>query len=220
MSSHIESVALAGSESLGHAALVRRMARGDEAATSAIVDANLEGLYRFVRRRTGSCAEDVEEIVQDTFVTAVQLGETFDGSCTTFTWLCCLARKRIADFLQYRGRQKRVPERMLMRIDDDSKSAFREIRDPSVSADEIVARMDRVRVVQALLDTLTPDQREAVTMRYIEGFSIPEIAQIMKRSERSVEALLERAKERPRREVLRWLGDSGFAAMCFDLVML
>ena len=57
-------------------------------------------------------------------------------------------------------------------------------------------------------------------MRYIEGFSVNEIAQIMKRSTKAVERLLERAKEKPRREMLRWFGDEGFTILCLDVLII
>ena len=85
---------------------------------------------------------------------------------------------------------------------------------------DIVDKVDRVRLVQALLDSMSPEQREAVTLRYVEQFSISEIAKIMKRSEKAVERLLERAKERPRQEMFKWFGEEAFRVMCFNLLCL
>ena len=76
---------------------VHRMARGDERAAHELVEAYGGGLFRFVLRRTGGCIEDAEEIVQDAFISAVRMGATYDGSCSIFTWLCTLARLKIAD---------------------------------------------------------------------------------------------------------------------------
>ena len=76
-----------------------------------------------------------------------------------------------------------------MSLDDDTRKALRQVYDPSTSLDDLVDRLDRVRLVQELLDSMSPEQREAVTLRYVEQFSIGEIARIMDRSEKAVERL-------------------------------
>lgn len=202
------------------ASLIGCMARGDEAAAREVYETFCDPLLRFVVRRIRGSREDAEEITNDTFLAAMDMGETYDGSCSVFSWLCGLARNRIVDFHRRTGAAKRIPEDRLVRIDSETRSRLRELHDPSVSVEELVASLDRVRLVQALLNTLTPDQREAVSMRYVEGFSVPEIARIMRRTERSVERLLEKARERPRREMLRWLGDEPFRMICLELLVI
>jgi RNA polymerase sigma-70 factor, ECF subfamily len=199
---------------------VRRMARGDQRAAHELIEAHGDGLFRFVMRRTDGCAEDAEELVQDTFVTAVRLGGTFDGSCSVFTWLCSLARLKISDRLKERSRLKRDPGGFMLSFDDDSRKALRNVHDPSASLDDLVDSLDRVRLVQTLLDSMTPEQREAVILRYVEQFSVREIAGMMKRTEKAVERLLERAKERPRQEMFKWFGEETFRLACFALLTL
>jgi RNA polymerase sigma-70 factor (ECF subfamily) len=97
---------------------------------------------------------------------------------------------------------------------------LRRVHDPTASLEDIVDRLDRVRLVQSLLDSMTPEQREAVTLQYVEQFSVSEIARIMGRSEKAVERLLERAKERPRQEMFKWFGEESFRMLCFDLLTL
>jgi RNA polymerase sigma-70 factor (ECF subfamily) len=204
----------------GDVALVHRMARGDEVAAHGLIEAHGDALFRFVLRRTGGSAEDAEEIVQDTFVAAVRMGETFDGSCSLFTWLCSLARLKIGDRLKVQSRLKRTAQQPTLSLDDEELGLRWQVHDPSISLEDLVDRLDRVRLVQALLDSMTSEQREAVTLRYVEQFSVGEIAKIMSRTEKAVERLLERAKERPRQEMFKWFGEESFRMMCFDLLML
>ncbi|HRK20645.1 MAG TPA: RNA polymerase sigma factor [Fimbriimonadaceae bacterium] len=200
--------------------LVRRMSQGDETALRHAYGLFADPVYRFVLRRVRGAVEDAEEIVNDVFVAAIRNGASFDGRCSDLTWLCRVALGKISDRLRADSRAKRIPRELTMRIDDDSKRALRQVHDPSLEADEIADRLDRVRLVQALLDSLTEEQREAVMLRYVEGFSIAEVAAVMKRSEKAIERLLERAKERPRKEMFRWFGDEAFPAMCFDMLVL
>lgn len=201
-------------------ALVRRMAQGDEDTVRKVYARFADPLFRFVLRRVRGSAEDAEEIVGEVFVTAIRHGGGFDGRCSTFTWLCSLARGKITDRYRTATSAKRIPEESLMRLDDQTKGLLRNVHDPSLSPDEIVEQLDRVRLVQAVLDSLSPEQREAVSLRYVEGFTIAEIATIMKRSEKAVERLLERAKVRPRQEMFRWFGEESFRALCLSLLTI
>ena len=200
--------------------LVRRMASGDAAACRTFYEIHCDALYRFVLRRTKGSIEDAEEITNDTFLTALELAHTFDGSCSTPTWLCSLSQNRIVDFRRKVQAFKRIPEEEIVHFDDHSKKVLRSMHDPDADIDKIIDHMEKARMVQALLQTMTIEQREAVTMRYIEGFSVEEISTIMRKSRKAVERLLERAKEKPRREMLRWLSDEGFAILCLDVVIL
>jgi RNA polymerase sigma-70 factor, ECF subfamily len=200
--------------------LVLRMARGDEVAAQGLIKAHGDALFRFVLRRTAGNIEDTEEIVQDAFVAAVRMGESYDGSCSVFTWLCSLARLKIGDRHKTQSRQKRAAEMPPLSLDDETLGTLRRVHDRSASLNDIVDQVDRVQMVQALLDSMSPEQREAVTLRYVEQFSVGEIATIMARSEKAVERLLERAKERPRQEMFRWFGDESFRVVCFNLLTL
>ena len=200
--------------------LVRRLASGDGAACRVFYQAHCDPLFGYVVRRTKGSVEDAEEITNDTFLSALELAHSYDGSCSALTWLCSLAQHRIIDFRRRVGAAKRIPEESYIRIDDHSKKLLRSIHDPSASMDDIVDQLDRALVVQALLDTMTAEQREVVTMRYVEGFSVAEISKIMKKSTKAVERLLERAKEKPRKEMLRWLGEEGFAILCLEVLII
>lgn len=204
----------------GDVALVRRMAQGDPDAARVVYETHCDPLLRFIVRRFHGTREDAEEIVNDTFLSALDLGETFDGSCTLLSWLCSLARNRIIDHHRRIGAAKRIPESRLVRIDSETRAKLRQIRDPSKSVTELVEQLDRVRVVQALLNTLTPDQKEAIVLRYVEGFSVSEISKVMNRTERSIERLLDKAKEKPRREMVKWLGNESFRMLCMELLVL
>jgi RNA polymerase sigma-70 factor (ECF subfamily) len=200
--------------------LLRRMAQGEEDAVRLAYEAHADGLYRFALRRVRGSVEDAEEIVQDVFVAAVRYGAGFEGRCSAFTWLCTLARGRIAEKRRAETSAKRIPRERMMPIDDESRRLLRKVHDPSLSPEEIAERLDRARLVQDLLDSLTPEQREAVLLKYVEGFSVAEIAQIMKRSVKAVERLLERAKERPRQEMMGWFADESFRVLCLGVLML
>jgi RNA polymerase sigma factor (sigma-70 family) len=73
--------------------------------------------------------------------------------------------------------------------------------------EEVLDRILASEVVDAALSRLTDDEREALLLRYVEGFSVREIAGLMKRTDKGVESLLMRAKAKPRDFLLRMLGE-------------
>jgi RNA polymerase sigma factor (sigma-70 family) len=63
------------------------------------------------------------------------------------------------------------------------------------SPEAALARVEARSVVRALLAELSPDQREALMLQYMERLSVAEIAVVMGRSPTSVTGLLQRARE-------------------------
>src|SRR5262245_66532942 len=106
----------AGSQLSGES-LVRGVARGDEDAVALFYSQYADAVFGFVCRRVAGCYEDAEEITQDTFLAAVAYAGTYDGSCAPLTWLCGIAKVRIADFLRRRARRKRVPPGTVCSLD-------------------------------------------------------------------------------------------------------
>lgn len=153
-------------------------------------------LLGYVRRHIRCSREDAEEIVLDTFVAAFQLAPTFRGSCSVLTWLCSLARFKIRDRLRALERKKVIPRGSAMSLDGPPPDLRKTVA--LLTAESIEDRIDRMGAVETLLSALSPEQRLAVALRYLEGLSVREVARRMGRSEKAVERLLERAKDRSR----------------------
>ena len=69
--------------------LIERVAGGQASAVEDFLRLYGSAVFRFVYRRVGERHEDAEDLTQDTFLAAVSLADTFDGSCSVMTWLCC-----------------------------------------------------------------------------------------------------------------------------------
>ena len=69
-------------------------------------------------------------------------------------------------------------------------------------------RAEASRVLSGLVARLSPDQREALALQYMERLSIAEIATVMGRSPASIKSLLQRARDVLRRQGRRYfVGD-------------
>src|SRR5206468_12902936 len=61
---------------------------------------------------------------------------------------------------------------------------------------EIVEQLSVRELVEGILTALPEAEREALLLRYVEDLSVREIAGIMRRTEKAVESLLRRARQR------------------------
>lgn len=143
-------------------ALIARWRGGDERAATLLVERHAQGIARFV----ASLGErdEVEEVVQDTFVRAFGSLDSFRGESTFRTWLLTIARNLLRDRQRSRKRT-----RLHVEIQDDDIVSSSDALEGTVAA-ETEARM------QEAVESLSPMQRSIFTLRVTEGLSYKEIA--------------------------------------------
>ncbi len=188
----------------GEVALVRRVARGDEEAVARFYHAYADAVFRFIYRRVAERYEDAQDLTQETFLAAVACALTYDGSCAVFTWLCGMARVRIADFFRRQGRRKRVPFHQLERL-EEAFPGGEESASARSSLEGLPGRLDDARLLDRTMAALREEEREALLLRYVEELSVREIAALMARSEKAIESLLIRAKKKAARKAAELL---------------
>jgi RNA polymerase sigma-70 factor, ECF subfamily len=147
---------------IGDLELIDRWSSGDQRAASALVERHAAAVARFVNRM--GVVEDIDEVVQDTFVRAFESLSQFRGASAFRTWLFAIARRQVLD-RQRRGSRGRVLRHL---TEDDALTEF----DP---LDEYVARETGARMQHAI-GKLTRTQREVFSLRVSEGLSYREIA--------------------------------------------
>jgi RNA polymerase sigma-70 factor (ECF subfamily) len=151
--------------------LIERWKAGDQRAATSIVERHAEALARFANRL--GVTEDVDELVQDTFVRAFSAFDTFRADSSLRTWLFTIERRLVIDRRRAQARRGREVE-----VDDAHASSGYDALDAMV-ADEASRR-----VSQALAQ-LTRLQREVFTLRVQEGRSYRDIAEILDTTEGS-----------------------------------
>ena len=142
--------------------LVARWKAGEQQAATFLVERHAASLSRFVASIGGR--DDVEEVVQDTFVRAFASLDAFRGESTLRTWLFTIARRLVLDrrrSARRRGEQVEVQE-------GDVATEYDAL--DGMVADETQGRLRRA------MARLTPTQREVFVLRVSEGMSYREIA--------------------------------------------
>jgi RNA polymerase sigma-70 factor, ECF subfamily len=174
--------------------LVKRLLRGDERAFDQFFKQNFSRLYRFAQVRMSDDQEATREIVLATLSKAVNKISSYLGEAALFTWLCTICRNEIVDWAR---RDARYREHIVLTEDH-----------PDIQAvvDSLVApatddprrqyqQQEASRLVQVALDSLPPHYGDALEWKYIEGYSVKEIAGRMGLTPDAVQALLARARK-------------------------
>lgn len=149
--------------------LVERWQAGDERAASAIVERHAPALKRFAVSL--GVREEVDELVQDTFVRAFGALDSFRSESSLRTWLFTIERRLVLDRRRTETRRRNEVEVN----DSDAVTGYDAL-------DTIVADEVRTRVTNAL-EKLSRMQREVFVLRVQEGRSYKEIADILGSSE-------------------------------------
>lgn len=154
--------------------LVGRLVHGDEQALRELLRRYERPLAHFIYRHTGG--RDVEDLYQETWLRVVQHAARFDSARRFSTWLFQIAVNLCRDW------HRRPPPEPV------------EVEDVSGSDDlpATEARIDAMR----LLTRLPEPQREVVLLRYYEGLTEDEVAQILDCPKGTVKSRLHNALAR------------------------
>jgi RNA polymerase sigma-70 factor (ECF subfamily) len=155
------------------AALIKRMALGDESAVGPLYDRYGQVLYALAYRIVALQA-DAEEVVAEAFAQAWREAGKFEaGRGSVGAWLATIARSRALDLVRARSRRIRITDTAAQSEPDGSLGMSRSQPDPATQAETA----ERRRQVAAALGTLADPQRQAIELAYFEGLSHSEIAE-------------------------------------------
>ena len=175
--------------------LIERCLRGDQDAWEAIV--RLYGrkvfniAYKFVGRH-----DEAEDLTQDVFVKLFKSLRTFDRRANFSTWLISVSRNLCID--HYRSVRR---ERESINRDVDVVTLARPSGADTPQA--MLERRDRVALLRAALDTLSPSLRAAIMLRDIHELSYQEIAEELGVPEGTVKSRINRGRTELARQIAR-----------------
>lgn len=162
-----------------------------------------DAVYTFAYYRVGKNADDAAEVVQDTFLQALQQFNEYDPSRgSMLAWLTCLSRNAIKKALGRRGRSVSY-EQVWREIDQQLLGAFHLIATCPLP-EQLLQRKETAELVQMTLANIPGNYRDVLMEHYCRNRGVKELAAAMELSEGAVKALLFRARE-AFREALRVL---------------
>jgi RNA polymerase sigma-70 factor, ECF subfamily len=144
----------------------------------ALYDRALPEVFGYLLPRCGSTSV-AEDLTSETFVAAVAAVKEHKVPKLTTAWLVGVARHKLVDHWRREERESR----RLEAVADDTAT----VDDPWD------ARLDVGRAHEILTE-LGAHHRAALTLRYLDGLSVPEVAEGLDRTLHATEALLVRAR--------------------------
>ena len=173
--------------------LVKQLLAGREQAFNQFFNENFARLYRFVIPRVSSDEETAREIVQTALSRALEKIHSYRGESALFTWLCVIARNEIVDWSR---RNARYRGHIVLTEDfPEIQAAVNSIlAPPADDAHKHYQKYEMSRLIHVALDKLPPKYGDALEWKYIQGYSVKEIAAKMDLSPEAAQSLLARAK--------------------------
>ncbi|MBA2683188.1 MAG: sigma-70 family RNA polymerase sigma factor [Gemmatimonadaceae bacterium] len=157
------------------AALVARMATGDESALGALYDRFATTIHTIAFYLLGQ-ADEAEDAVEETFWQAWREASRYDASRgAVSTWLSTIARSRALDRQRAWRRRAEDPLDTTGATSADAidrSDAMAPAPDPQRNAEAA----ERARDISAALAKLPAEQREVIVLAYFGGLSQSEIA--------------------------------------------
>ena len=168
--------------------LVAAAQGGDPDAFGALFDRYYVPVYRFVAARV-SRPSDAEDLAQHVFVKALEALPRFEARGVPFGgWLFRLARNVVIDYVRTRREHATL-------------DVVAEQTAEEAGPDDLAVLRQEMDSVVAALRRLTPEQREAIELRFFAGLSAKEAAVAMGRQEGTVRGLQFRAIAALRRDL-------------------
>lgn len=181
----------ASESSLEDDKLVKKAIGGDENAYKQLVEKYERALYFHILKMIKD-REQVEDLVQETFVKAFDNLNTYSTNYAFSTWLYRIATNHTIDYL----RKKKLET---LSIDKPRKTKDGEmemqLEDETASTDRNIIRKQRQKIVQNAIDNLPGKYRKVIEMRHMEEKSYKEIADVLDLPLGTVKAHIFRARE-------------------------
>ena len=173
--------------------LVKAVLNGDETAFREFFDDFYPRLYRFALMRLGDDHEVAEDMAQQTLSRALRSLRSYRGEAQLFTWLCSICRNQIIDW-----QRKHAGDRAhVVHVEDAAwiRAAVDSLHAPAGTDPQALAmRSDLVRAIHVALDRLPASYGRILELKYIQEFSLKEIAEQSGAGFEATRSLLARAR--------------------------
>jgi RNA polymerase sigma-70 factor (ECF subfamily) len=167
-------------------AQLRAAAEGRPEAVRWLLDEVAPIVHGYVWARVGGDRGATEDLLQETLLEAVASAAAFRGDSAVSTWMCGIARHKVARYWERERRDEIAQSRLRAVVSDE------EDRE-----DELLRREE----VAAALGRLPALHRQVLVLKYLDGLAVAEIADQVGRTRVQVQSLLQRARDGLRREL-------------------
>lgn len=144
-----------------------------------------KGLKTYIGRKIAD-EELVEELVDDVLLAAFNALPNFGGRCSEFSFICSIANKKVIDY--YRKRK-------LKTILFSANPIFEEIADKAINPERDALKNELKEEIKATWREISEGSKKLLRLKYISGWKLDKIANLMGMSLKAVESRLFRARK-------------------------
>ena len=172
--------------------IIVKVRSGDADAFEALVLEHQNKVYSLALRMVGN-EEDARDMAQEAFIRAFNSLGSFRGESKFSVWLYRLTSNICIDVLRGRAKRRTVS---LSWEDEDGDEGELEIPDERFSPEAGLERSELREAVRRGLEQLTPEYREILLLREINGLSYDEIGRALNLEEGTVKSRIFRARKK------------------------
>ena len=172
--------------------IVQKVISGDVNAFEKLVLEYEKSVYNIALRMTGN-SEDASDMTQEAFIKAYNSLQSFRGDSKFSVWLYRIATNVCRDFLRSKSRKPTVS---LSVEDNEGEEVQVDVADESQSPELLLDRQMTRESVRRGLETLSPEYRQILLLREIQGLSYDEISQALGLEVGTVKSRIFRARKK------------------------
>jgi RNA polymerase sigma-70 factor, ECF subfamily len=169
--------------------LLEQIGRGDQAAFKSLLDRHARYLYGVAHALSGDAVE-AEDLVQEALIGA--LNGKFRGESSVRTWLVRILINRVRMWRRSRRKHEGTVRLEAAHVDEPALPA-------SAGSGSTATAVDAKIDLTAMLEQLTPEHRQVIVLRELQGLSYEEMAKTLGVPRGTVESRLHRAREELRK---------------------
>lgn len=168
--------------------LISNILNGDTDSFSNLVLRYKDRIFAFLLKMTFS-KDDAEELLQEVFINVYKNLYRYNSNWKFSTWIYKIAAN---SFKNYYKKKKRLSQLETIHDINDISTMLKSVEDcPEV----VFERKEDYLSVVRIINSLKADQRIALVLKYIKGFSFKEIGEILNISPEAAKMKVQRAKE-------------------------
>jgi RNA polymerase sigma-70 factor (ECF subfamily) len=165
--------------------LIEKIIRGNKQATREFYKTYQSRLLNYILTRVQH-PKDAEEILQDTFLSAIDALPLFKHNSSLYTWICAIAKHEICDFY----RRKKIKTILFSRF-----PFLKRFVDKALSPELALQEKEVKQKIIHTFKNISEGYSQILRLKYIEGKTIKQIARILGKTAKAVDSKLYRARK-------------------------